>query len=60
MKKSIKEYLIEKNYSNAEILIRSGQVKINNEVVFTPSFLIKDSDKILIEQKKRICFSWCL
>lgn len=52
MKKSIKEYLIEKNYSNAEILIRSGQVKINNEVVFTPSFLIKDSDKILIEQKK--------
>lgn len=52
MKKSIKQHLIEMNYPDAEILIRSGKVKVNNEVIFTPSYITKQVDKITVEQSK--------
>lgn len=49
---TLKDKLISQGFDNAELIIRSGKVRVNNEVVFLPLVKIKETDKILIEQQK--------
>ncbi len=54
MPKTLITYLVEQGQSKdkAERVIRSGQVMINDVVVFTPSEPLKDTDRILIKKTK--------
>jgi len=49
------DFVIKKGFEakEAEAIIRSGKVMINQEVVFVPSEKIKETDAISIKEKKQ-------